>query len=170
MKKTLLLIAALVGLGLPAWAYDFSAVAPSGQTLYYNIVNGNAVVTYPGASDDSPYEGYTKPEGALTIPATVNGYHFQRWNNGATDNPYSLVAASDTAPVALFAKDADSQRDTVYITVKNTVYIHDTTLVNVYQYDTTLVNVYDTTIVNIYDTTRTTTITTPWWPTTTMTR
>jgi len=38
--------AVLVFVTLPCKAYDFSAVAPSGQTLYYNIVNGKAQVTY----------------------------------------------------------------------------------------------------------------------------
>ncbi|MBR2959808.1 MAG: hypothetical protein IKC19_09330 [Bacteroidales bacterium] len=73
MKKKITIFAFIVmALAVPqvASAYDFSAVAPSGQTLYYNIVNGNAAVTKPG-SYDSPYGGYTQPEGALTIPATV---------------------------------------------------------------------------------------------------
>ena len=51
-----------------AWAYDFSAVAPSGQTLYYNIVNGEAQVTYQNANDPT----YTTfPTGDLTIPSSV---------------------------------------------------------------------------------------------------
>ena len=43
------------------WAYDFSAVAPSGQTLYYNINGSNVTVT----------SGFPYPTGALTIPDTV---------------------------------------------------------------------------------------------------
>ena len=41
MKKQLFLLAAILAMAssTPAWAYDFSAVAPSGQTLYYNIIN-----------------------------------------------------------------------------------------------------------------------------------
>lgn len=57
-----------------ASAYDFSAVSPSGHTLYYNI-NGNTVsVTYPAASAayPGPWEGYTKPTGNLIIPSSVN--------------------------------------------------------------------------------------------------
>ena len=49
----------------PAWAYDFSAFAPSGQVLYYNIVSGSAQVTYENST--SP----TYPTGALTIPSSV---------------------------------------------------------------------------------------------------
>ena len=52
-----------------AWAYDFSAMAPSGQTLYYNIVNGEAQVT--NEIGEEPY--YTvSPTGALIIPSVVN--------------------------------------------------------------------------------------------------
>lgn len=50
-----------------AWAYDFFAVAPSGQTLYYNIVAGNAQVTYQ--STTSPR--YSNLSGNLVIPASV---------------------------------------------------------------------------------------------------
>ena len=54
-----------------AVAYDFSAVAPSGQTLYFNIVGGNAQVTYPLFSNHDYYYGYTKPTGNLSIPDSV---------------------------------------------------------------------------------------------------
>ncbi len=46
-----------------ALAYDFSAVAPSGQTLYYNIVDGHAEVA---RSTSSSYV-----TGDLVIPSTV---------------------------------------------------------------------------------------------------
>lgn len=58
--------------------YDFSAVAPSGQTLYYNIVDGNAQVTFPNYYYDEVtenhyyYYGFTEPTGALVIPDTVS--------------------------------------------------------------------------------------------------
>ena len=51
-----------------AKAYNFSAVAPSGQTLYYNIVGNNVQVT--GQNSRYPYYS-TYPTGALTIPDTV---------------------------------------------------------------------------------------------------
>lgn len=66
-----------------ACAYDFSAVAPSGQTLYYNIVAGGVEVTRPS----SFYYGYTMPEGTLIIPSTVN--------NGA--NSYEVTAIGESA-------------------------------------------------------------------------
>lgn len=46
-------------------AYDFSAVAPSGQTLYYRIVNGEAHVCPPSASWGSGVSG------DLIIPSSV---------------------------------------------------------------------------------------------------
>ena len=54
----------LIFVTLPCKAWDFSAVTPSGHTLYYNIVNGEAEVTY--RSYGSSYIG-----GDLIIPDTV---------------------------------------------------------------------------------------------------
>lgn len=49
-------------------AYDFSAVAPSGQTLYYTINGSNVSVVHENSTE--PY--YTTfPAGDLIIPATV---------------------------------------------------------------------------------------------------
>lgn len=65
-------------------AYDFSAVAPSGQTLYYNIVNGEAQVT----SQNGSYPFYsTCPSGVLTIPSSVS-------YNGTT---YTISSIGDYA-------------------------------------------------------------------------
>ncbi|MCR4812861.1 MAG: leucine-rich repeat domain-containing protein [Bacteroidales bacterium] len=85
MKKTLLFLALLLGIALHSWAYDFSAIAPSGQTLYYNIVDGNAEVTsqYTGSGDSY----YNYPSGDLTIPSTVT-------NNGTT---YSVTSIGERA-------------------------------------------------------------------------
>ena len=70
MKHKLFFFAVLMMvLALPqsVKAYDFSAVAPTGQTLYYNIVGGNAQVTYRDY-----YHGYlTNPTENLTIPSSV---------------------------------------------------------------------------------------------------
>ena len=49
-KKLFLLVAALMVMGQSAFAYDFFAVSPSGDTLYYKIidpVNHYVKVTYP---------------------------------------------------------------------------------------------------------------------------
>ena len=58
------ILATLLAIPTEASAYDFSAVAPSGQTLYYNIVYGNAQVTYENGG--SPR--YTNLTGDLVIP------------------------------------------------------------------------------------------------------
>ena len=86
MKKRLflstILLAIAILLPLKSQAYDFSAVAPSGQTLYYNIVDGNAQVTHQNTS----YPYYTTyPTGNLTIPSTVtyNGTTYSVTSIGA---------------------------------------------------------------------------------------
>lgn len=86
--KPIVLLALLVAT-MSAGAADFSAVAPSGQTIYYNIVAGGVQVVYPAASStpSSGWVGYTKPTGALTIPATVT-------NGGTT---YAVVAVDKFA-------------------------------------------------------------------------
>lgn len=71
MKRILLFVAFFAAIVFSAHAYDFSAVAPSGQTLYYNIVNGNAEVVCPGRIWYNPYGGYTEPTGSLVIPSSV---------------------------------------------------------------------------------------------------
>ncbi|MCR4658889.1 MAG: leucine-rich repeat protein [Bacteroidales bacterium] len=76
MKKLLLILAlALLAVCQSAFAYDFSAVAPSGHRLYYNIVNGEAQVTYQRTS--SPH--YYNLTGDLSIPSSVTNP-----NNGQT--------------------------------------------------------------------------------------
>ena len=53
-----------------SFAYDFSAVASSGQTLYYKIIDANShtvSVTYPNLN----WQGFSKPTGSLVIPSNV---------------------------------------------------------------------------------------------------
>ena len=63
------------------YAYDFSADAPTGQTLYYYYYytsdGTKAIVTCPG-SFQGPYYGFSKPTGNLTIPenVTYNGHTY----------------------------------------------------------------------------------------------
>ena len=73
MKQKLLSFILLLSVGITsAYAYSFSKVAPTGQTLYYTIVSSGSspevTVTYPNSS--SCY-GYTEPTGNLNIPTTV---------------------------------------------------------------------------------------------------
>ena len=76
MKHKLLIIAiTTIVLTIPfkMMAYDFSAVSPSGHTLYYNIVAGDAMVTYPQSNmyGTNYWVDHTKPTGNLIIPETV---------------------------------------------------------------------------------------------------
>ena len=60
----------MMALAIPrsVFAYDFSALAPSGQTLYYDINGFNVTVTYQ--NNFFPHYS-TAPTGALLIPDTV---------------------------------------------------------------------------------------------------
>lgn len=80
MKKVLFLLAMMVIVGC-AQAYNFSAVAPSGQTLFFSIntVENTVTVTFPNSYieylpsyHEYYYYNYPMPSGALTIPSTVN--------------------------------------------------------------------------------------------------
>ena len=70
-QKLLTLTILLMGISPNVFAYDFSGLAPTGQTLYFNIVNGGAQVTYPGSSGGY-WTGYTMPTGNLIIPDSVS--------------------------------------------------------------------------------------------------
>ena len=85
--RIVLLVVLLFSAGTTnTWAYNFSAVAPSGQTLYYSITSSTdhtVMVTHPNSTSsggngnyehyyyNDPYYGYTKPAGDLVIPFYV---------------------------------------------------------------------------------------------------
>lgn len=90
MKKHLFLLGCLVAMTSSLWAYDFSAVCTTGQTLYYNInKDGETVsITYENDDDDEAATAYNvAPTGDLTIPATVI-------NDGTT---YTVVSIGNYA-------------------------------------------------------------------------
>jgi hypothetical protein len=69
-KKLFLLVATLMAIGQNAFAYQFSSVAPSGQTLYYDVWWDGAHVTYQALNwDVSSY--YSGLAGDLVIPDSV---------------------------------------------------------------------------------------------------
>ena len=72
IKKTLLFAVLLSFMGICS-AQNFSAVSPSGHTLYYNIVNGEAQVT---SEEPSPSMGfrpaYANLQGHVIIPDSVS--------------------------------------------------------------------------------------------------
>ena len=87
--RYMLLLLMLPLMAAKAYAYDFSAVCSTGQTLYYNITdNGNHLVelTCPG-TPYYPWDGYTKPTGNITIPSTVT----------YNDVAYTVAAIGDYA-------------------------------------------------------------------------
>ena len=71
--RAVVLILMLGGFGvIKGYAYDFSAVCSTGQTLYYNITDANnhyVEVTCPG--EVGWPTNFTKPTGELRIPETV---------------------------------------------------------------------------------------------------
>lgn len=96
--KVTFLAILLMALALPqsVFAYDFSAVAPSGQTLYYNIRSGgNATVISP---EYQSWGNFTTPSGSLTIPASVthNGYTYNvtSINDNAFKFCYNLTSVT----------------------------------------------------------------------------
>ena len=65
-KKLFFAILVLIVISAPkAWAYDFSAVCESGQTLYYNITSNAEPYTVEVTSGEAP-------KGDLVIPSTVS--------------------------------------------------------------------------------------------------
>ena len=69
MKRLLLILIAIASFSQMVYAYDFSAVAPTGQTLYYYIGSGGVVVTHP--SYNGWWSSYSRPTGNLTIPDSI---------------------------------------------------------------------------------------------------
>ncbi len=67
MKKIFTVFVLMIGLACSVCCQDFSATAPSGQTLNYTI-NGNTVMVTSGYSS---YPYYTYPTGDLEIPSSV---------------------------------------------------------------------------------------------------
>ena len=67
------LVILILFFGEETLAYDFSAIAPSGQTLYYDTADGYAQVTYPNISGGYYcWSGFSKPTGDLVIPDSVS--------------------------------------------------------------------------------------------------
>ena len=94
------------------YAYDFSAVCSTGQTLYYNITdatNHYVELTYPGTNIYYNWSGFTKPTGNIVLPESVqhNGVTYMvtsinsgtfRYCNGLTGDlviPNSVTIIGD---------------------------------------------------------------------------
>lgn len=104
MKKRCYLIILLVLSSINGWCYDFSSVSPEGKTVYYNLVNGTAQVTY-----DNFNRPYSNLSGTLTIPESVtyNGVNYTvtsigeyafRWCGISSVNlPNTITSIGDVA-------------------------------------------------------------------------
>ncbi|MBR6291404.1 MAG: leucine-rich repeat domain-containing protein [Bacteroidales bacterium] len=84
MKRIVFIMALLLTAGVAMAAHSFTALAPSGQTLYFSYTAGGVMLTFPANTNVNTqgWDGYTKPTGALTLPSTVT-------NGGQT---YAVVA------------------------------------------------------------------------------
>ena len=70
------------------------------QYVVWTDVYDNAAGTVTG-------DGLVNEGVSHTVTATPkSGYHFLRWSNGVTDNPYTFVVTQDTVLYALFEADA----------------------------------------------------------------
>ena len=81
MRRKLRFLSVLIALATmtnvaQAQNYNFSAVAPSGQTLYYSITDSNnhtvSVVNPTGNAYHGSWDGFNQPTGTLTIPSLVS--------------------------------------------------------------------------------------------------
>ena len=87
------IVALLIGTAGKMYAYDFSAVCETGQTLYYNIIdteNHYVELTYPGEYSN-PFNPWPnsdeKPIGNIILPSIVN----------YNDNDYSVTTIGQYA-------------------------------------------------------------------------
>jgi hypothetical protein len=98
-KHVFFLLIGLLTIGKTAVAYSFSAVAPSGQTLYYYISGTTVTVTFPGFSTSATYSGYTEPTGNLNIPSSVT-YNGVTYSVTGIDN-YAFYGCSGLTSVTI---------------------------------------------------------------------
>lgn len=82
-------------------SYIVSVIASEGGEVNPDNT-GISAVTYNGNTTN-----YTYNEGvSIQMTATPkSGYHFLRWSNGVTENPYTFVVTQDTVLYALFEAD-----------------------------------------------------------------
>ena len=71
MKKRLLLVFVAIMVMATAMSQTITDVAPSGQTLYYKIVNGEAHVVHPEGTPYPYYTASTHLYGDLEIPSSI---------------------------------------------------------------------------------------------------
>lgn len=137
MKKALSFFAVLWCLAsTQVWAYDFSAVSPSGHTLYYYFLSNGSGVTVASPNWVSSswwseilsacYSGYSKPIGDVVIPSVVshNGvtYTVKRIGNGAfayCDSITSITIPSTIETIGSYAFLGTSSMTTMNFNAEN---------------------------------------------------
>lgn len=98
MRKFALLAFFLLALAGTAAAYN-SVIAPSGQTIYYYISGGNAILRPPFSMSSGGWNGFTRPVGNLVIPDSIT--------DGGTAypvtalSPYAFSGCSDLTGVSI---------------------------------------------------------------------
>jgi hypothetical protein len=112
-QRLLALLAALLLSAGTAYAADFSAVCETGQTLYYNILEGYdhcVELTFPGEGGNY-WVGFEKPTGNITLPSQVsyNGINYTVIRisgaafDGCTDLTGSLVIPDSVTEIGPYA-------------------------------------------------------------------
>lgn len=74
MKSLFVTVLLSVVFFVDAYAYDFSAACPTGQVLYYSIIDAEhhyVSIECPNFSYYAPWQGFDKPMGDVEIPSTV---------------------------------------------------------------------------------------------------
>ena len=131
-KKVFLFSVLLSMLALPmmASAYDFSAVAPSGQTLYYDINSDNSTVTvtFSGYESDDDVDSYNRvnpPTGDVIIPTSVfyggNTYSITSIGYNAFINCDGLTSVSIPNSVTSIGEEAFAGCRGLILNVPNSV-------------------------------------------------
>ena len=71
MMAKAVMIALLLGVAGKMYAYDFSAVCETGQTLYYNIIDAENHYVELTCPDNNGWSDYTKPIGNIVLSESV---------------------------------------------------------------------------------------------------
>jgi hypothetical protein len=127
MKKILLFTTLILSIAINTYAYNFSAVCGTGQTLYYNITSVSTVeVTYQywrGWPDGGPWSSsYYSPSGYLIIPDSVvfggTTYRVTSIGVGAFNCGYSihrLIIPNSVTSIGEYAFNNCTGIDSLYI-------------------------------------------------------
>lgn len=136
MRRLVLFATLFAATVFNARAYDFSAVSPSGHTLYYNVSGSNAIVTYPGSNPyESAYFEYTMPSGSVIIPDSVifngNVYTVTQIGLSAFYDCANLTEVSIPNTVSRIEERAFANCGLVSLVIPNSVtYIGNCTFIN----------------------------------------